>query len=341
MDYVILLTPEITMSIIYTDRGLYQLSPYASEAELEEAILKVKHELFGVNRIYLDVKKKIGKRGFQENIPDGYLIDLSSKSPRLYFVENELANHDAIRHIAMQIMGFSIAFKSEPQKVRNILFEELHNKDDIKNICNSYISLNGYRNFDHFLDCLIAHPFSVLIIIDDQHNKLENAIIPQLNFNVDVIHLIRYKNSDNNYFYHFRPFLQDVIEDDKGVTKVININPVEVDTIIVPAQDEGFQNVFLNENRWHEVRMESSMRERIKYIACYRISPISAITHLAKIKSIESWGENGKWVINFEAKAEEINTISLKKDGKVKAPQSHRYGLKDKLLQATTLDEVW
>ncbi len=76
------------MSVIYTDNGLYQLSPFANEAELEKAIQKVKLELFGVNRIYLDVKKKIGKRGVHENIPDGYLIDLSSKIPRLYFVEN-------------------------------------------------------------------------------------------------------------------------------------------------------------------------------------------------------------------------------------------------------------
>ncbi len=329
------------MCVIYTDEGLYQVAPYANEADLEESIQKVKLKLFGDSRIYIDVKKKIGKKGFQENIPDGYLIDLSGKIPRLYFVENELVSHDAIRHIAMQVMGFSIAFAIEPRRVRSILFEELHHKNEIKNICDNYISSYGYRNFDHFLDCLIENPFSVLIIIDDQHSKLENAIIQQFKFNIDVIRLIRYKNSDNDYFYRFKPFLQNIIEDDNGLTKVTSFNPSEVDTIIVPAREDGFQEVFLNENRWHEVRMESSMCERIKYVACYRVSPISAITHLAKIKSIEPWGDSSKWVINFDEPAREITPIPLKKDGRVKAPQSHRYALKDKLLQATTLDELW
>jgi hypothetical protein len=328
------------MSTIYTDNGLYQLDPFANEADLEKAINKIRFELFGASRIYLDVKKKIGKKGYHENIPDGYLIDLSSKPPRLYFVENELISHDAVRHIAMQIMGFYISFGCEPKKVRNILLEELHENKEIKNICDSYISFHGYRNFDHFLDCLIDHPFSVLIIMDEENSKLENAILPQFKFNVDVIHLARYKNSDNNCFYHFRPFLQDIIEDQNGITQVKNINPAEVDTIIVPAREEGFQEVFLNENRWYEIRMESSMRERVKYIACYRVSPISAITHLARVKSIEPWG-SGKWIINFEEMAKEINPIVLKKDGKIKAPQSHRYALKDKLLQAITLDDIW
>ncbi|CZG54927.1 Uncharacterised protein [Legionella pneumophila] len=329
------------MGVIYTDHGLYQLAPFSNEAELEEAIQKVKLELFGANRIYLDVKKKIGKRGFHENIPDGYLIDLNSKTPRLYFVENELVSHDAVRHIAPQILGFLISSGFDLKKVRDILLEELHSHDEIKTICDNYISFHGYRNFDHFLNSLIENQFSVLVIIDEEHSKLKNAVIPWLKINVDVIHLSRYRNSDNNYYYSFTPFLQDVIEDYNGVTQVTNINPNEVDTIIVPARNNGFLEVFLNQNRWYEVRIESSMREKIKYIACYRVSPISAITHLARVKSIEPWGDNGKWVINFEGKAEEIKTIVLNKNGKVKAPQSHRYALRDQLLNATTLDEIW
>jgi hypothetical protein len=35
--------------------------------------------------------------------PDGYLIDPSGQVPRLYVVENELAAHDPLRHIAVQI----------------------------------------------------------------------------------------------------------------------------------------------------------------------------------------------------------------------------------------------
>ncbi|MFO3395012.1 hypothetical protein SCZ83_16590, partial [Legionella pneumophila serogroup 8] len=323
---------------IYTDNGLYQLDPFANEAELEQAIQKVKFDLFGDNRFYLDIKKKIGKKGVHANIPDGYLLDLSNNIPRLYFVENELSSHDAFKHIAAQIIGFFASFDAEPRKIRNILLEELNQNYELKNICNNYISLHNYRNFDHFLDCLIDNLRSVLIIIDEEHIALENFVIPRLNIHVDVLYLARYQSVDNNYIYHFSPFLQNVIEDNNGVVRVKNINPLEIDTIVVPIREQWFQN-FLTESRYYGLRLESSMRERIKYIACYRVSPISAITHLAKIKSIEPWGNTGKWFINFE-KIEEIKAISLNKNGKVKAPQNHRYTLRNKLLNATTLDDI-
>jgi hypothetical protein len=328
------------MNTIYTDNGVYRLDPFLIEDELEEAIQKIKVELFGINRIYLNVKKKIGERGFQENIPDGYLIDLSAKTPRLYFVENELIGHDPLKHIAAQIVGFSVSFEYHPRKVREIIFKELHSKEEIKNICEQYILDHGYRNFDHFIDCMIADPFSAIIIIDEESSRLE-AVLSKIKLNIDVIYVNRYRNYENNFFYLFRPFLQDVIVDCKGATQVKNLNPSELDTIVVPARDDGFQDVFINENRWYELRIESSMRDRVKYIACYRVSPRSAITHIAKIKSIEPWGDNGKWVINFEGNAEEIPAIVLNMDGRVKAPQSHRYALRERLLKATTLDDIW
>ncbi|HAT1658636.1 TPA: hypothetical protein I8Y75_000734 [Legionella pneumophila] len=326
------------MNTIYTNNGLYQLDPFVNEADLEQAIQKVKFELFGDNRIYLDIKKKIGKKGIHENIPDGYLLDLNNKIPRLYFVENELSSHDAFKHIAAQIIGFFTSFDADPRKIRNILFDELNNNYELKNICDNYISLHNYRSFDHFLDCLIENLLSILVIIDEEHVVLENFVIPRLNVPVDVIYLNRYKSVDSNYIYHFSPFLQNIIEDNNGVVQVTNINPSEIDTIVVPIREKWFEN-FLNKNRYYGLRLESSMRERIKYIACYRVSPISAITHLAKIKSIEPWENSGKWVINFE-KIEEINAIPLNKNGKVKAPQNQRYTLRNKLLNAISLDDI-
>ncbi|QRN02552.1 hypothetical protein GH742_00930 [Legionella sp. MW5194] len=94
------------MNTISTNNGLYHLDPFANEAKLEQAINNVKFELFGNNRFYLDIKKKIGKKGVHGNIPDGYLVDLNNNTPRLYFVENELSRHDAFKHIGAQIMGF-------------------------------------------------------------------------------------------------------------------------------------------------------------------------------------------------------------------------------------------
>jgi hypothetical protein len=93
----------------WTANGSYRKVGYASESDLESAIIEVQHDLFGANRIYLDVKKKIGNKGVR-NIPDGYLIALNRKEPRLYVVENELKSHDPLRHIAVQILEFSYVF---------------------------------------------------------------------------------------------------------------------------------------------------------------------------------------------------------------------------------------
>ena len=41
------------------------------------------------------------------------------------------------------------------------------------------------------------------------------------------------------------------------------------DTIIVPAQKEGFERVFLRENCWYAIRISGGMLEKIKWIAAY------------------------------------------------------------------------
>jgi hypothetical protein len=50
------------MYMIWTTNGSYKRAGYADEADLEAAIIEVQRDLFGANRIYLDVKKKIGTR---------------------------------------------------------------------------------------------------------------------------------------------------------------------------------------------------------------------------------------------------------------------------------------
>ena len=69
-------------SVIWTPSGIYQRVEYSSEADLEKAILQVQQQLFGPYRIYLDIKKKIGRMKGIRNIPDGYLIDLSGRLPQ-------------------------------------------------------------------------------------------------------------------------------------------------------------------------------------------------------------------------------------------------------------------
>ena len=55
------------MSMIWTSAGPYRRAGFKKEAELEAAIWGVRDQLFGNNRIYLPVKKKIGSKGGPRN----------------------------------------------------------------------------------------------------------------------------------------------------------------------------------------------------------------------------------------------------------------------------------
>ena len=59
------------MSIVWTNSGQFRLTHYASESDLEATIVKLQKELFGIERVYVDVKRKIGGKTGPKNIPDG------------------------------------------------------------------------------------------------------------------------------------------------------------------------------------------------------------------------------------------------------------------------------
>src|SRR3989442_1943652 len=128
--------------------------------------------------MYLDVKKKIGVKGSLMNIPDGYLLDLSGQKPRLYVVENELAAHDPLRHVAVQILQFSLSFEAEPRKVRNILFDALQGQADLRMRCEKYAASHGYRNLDHMLDYLVSEtPFPPLATFAEGPANFEKGLL--------------------------------------------------------------------------------------------------------------------------------------------------------------------
>jgi hypothetical protein len=71
------------------------------------------------------------------------------------------------------------------------------------------------------------------------------------------------------------------------------------------------------------------------------VAPVSAITHIAPVKSIEPWKDSGKYVINFAEPAREFGPIRLLKKGRVKTFQNIRYTTRSKLERAKSLDNVW
>ena len=128
---------------------------------------------------------------------------------------------------------------------------------------------------------------------------------------------------------------EDISDKTKG------IDPSEIDTIVIPARKDGFQEVFIGENCWHAIRIHSSMIPKIKNIAAYQVAPESAITHFAPVRSIEQWKDSNKYILYFTEPASKIGPIRLVPKGKVKALQNARYTSVERLQNAANLDEAF
>ena len=323
--------------MIWTDKELYFDAPYQKEVELEEAVQTVKGTLFGNSRIYLEVKRRIGAKGKTKNVPDGYLLDLSNeKDPKIFAVENDLASHQHLKHIAVQILEFSLSFESSKTKVKNIIKEALAQLPEEWKKCERFALDHGYQNVDFLLESIVhkRDSFNALLIIDEVGEELETVLINRFRFPVEIITLNRFKSSKGKYVYQFEPFLYEVTQDSSKVELS------EVDTIVVAARKEGFRDVFIAQDCWHAIRLNSSMIPKIKYIAVYQVSPISAITHIAEIKSIEPYQDTNKYILHFIDKAQKVDPIKLGKD-KGKAPQSPRYSAMEVIRKAKTMDDVF
>lgn len=323
--------------MLWNKQEKYNLLPYENEAELEDAVNKVKERLFGPDRLYLDDKKKIGSKGNTNNLPDGYLIDLTNqRDPKIFVVENDLASHQHLKHIAVQILEFSLSFESSKVKVKNVIKEMLQSRPDEWVKCEKFARDNGFENVDYLLESIIHKPdsFNALLIIDELGEELETVLISRFKFPVETITLRRFQSDKGTILYDFEPFLNEVSED----TEKVSIT--DIDTIVVPAREDGFKEVFLGENCWYAIRLNSSMIPKIKYIAAYEVAPISAITHIAQVKSIEQFKDTNKYILTFTEPAEKIKKVPIGKS-KGKAPQSPRYSSKSRILSAKSLDEVF
>ncbi|MHB9140859.1 MAG: GIY-YIG nuclease family protein [Paludibacter sp.] len=116
-------------------------------------------------------------------------------------------------------------------------------------------------------------------------------------------------------------------------------NPIN-DTVVVPAQEDGFKEVFLGENCWYAIRIGGGMLNEIKYIAAYQSAPISAITHYAEVDTIEAYGDGGKYKLNFKSAATQIEPIKFG-NAKTGSLQSTRYTSFEKLMKAKSVKELF
>ncbi|MGB3182333.1 MAG: hypothetical protein WBB45_13155 [Cyclobacteriaceae bacterium] len=286
---------------------------------------------------YLNNKRRIGSSNGTKNLPDGYLIDLSnSRDPKIFVVENDLASHQHLKHIAVQILEFSLSFESSKVKVKNIIKAMLQTRPDAWAQCEGFARNHGYENVDYLLESMVHKPnaFNALLIIDELGDELETVLISRFKFPVETITLRRFKSNTGSTLYEFEPFLKEVKED----TEKVSIEAI--DTIVVPAREDGFKETFIDENQWYAVRLNASMIPKIKHIAAYQTSPVSAITHIAEVKTIKQWKDTNKYVLTFTEPAEKIKKVRLG-ENRTKAPQGPRYSSKEKILTASSLDDVF
>jgi hypothetical protein len=114
----------------------------------------------------------------------------------------------------------------------------------------------------------------------------------------------------------------------------------ELDTVVVPAKQGGFERVFLGQKAWHAIRIGGGMLPKIKYIAAYRSQPESAVTHYAPVASIEHYGEEGKYKLIFAEPAKPIGPIPFA-DAPQGSMQGPRYTSFQKLMTAKKLTDLF
>ena len=328
------------MERIVSGNDIYYLKEYQLEKDFEQDVVANYRHIFGNDTVYIDIKKKIGDNIV--TIPDGYLLDFTfSNNPRLYIIENELSVHDAYKHIGTQLLKFAVSYKQSRLKIKQYILDYLSKSPTNMTFIESKASEMGYRNIDAMLESMIYRDtVDAIVIIDNSSAELEN-VLSHLSMKIDIIEFKAYENNKGNRLYKFIPFNNEVKEFVAARSGTKSVSPEDIDTIVVPAQEEGFQSAFIESNAWWQIRISVSMLDKIKYIAAYRTAPVSAITHVAEVDRIERYKDTNKYILYFKEPAKEIPHIELDKDKKGVAPQASRYTNYARLMSATKLSEVF
>lgn len=86
-------------------------------------------------------------------------------------------------------------------------------------------------------------------------------------------------------------------------------NLVDLNTIVVPSHPKGFDEVFLKQRRWPNLKIDKDRKEHVKFIAVYQTRPVSAITHYAEIERFEPLPRVGRYNVFFKGNPIEIRPV--------------------------------
>jgi len=327
------------MANIIINNKRYDLIEFDSEDEFEKAVILNSDNLFGKDTIYVDVKKRFGKKdSYNKGIPDGYLIDFTSeKQPQLYFVENELSSHDVYSHITEQLLRFSTAIKTSQTQIRKKLLEVIKSDNVLsQNIC-AHLENTPFSNIDELMNFMVDRKIKIVLVIDEATTDLNDSL-DVFRERPDIVTMKRYMYK-NEVAYFYEPMREEVIdmEDRKLSSKV---DTVDFDTIVCPAFEDGFKHAYLENDAWWAIRISQKAREQLNFLAIYEKTPIGAVRHYAEIDHIEPYKDSGKFIVYLKNK-KTIPSIELDKGKKGVAPQSPRFTTLQKLLSAKKISDLW
>lgn len=336
------------MSVLSNNKT-FNLFHFKTEAEFEKLVENLADNIFGTSSIYISKKKRI-KGSEIISIPDAYVIDMADPAkPSLFIIENEIVSHDPFKHIGIQLLRFATSFKEAKIDLRKHLMAEITADKGKLARLESNCKNSNYRNIDSYLDEAVFGEFKALVIIDDAREELNN-VITKINADISVLEIKTFIAEDGEYIY-----LHDTLydEDEMDIIPVINKKNknktkdnlkrrqrrAQCDTIVVPAQIDGFKKEYLGNNQWFAIRIGAAMKERIKYIAAYQVAPVSAITYVAEIDSILPYQNTGKYLVKFKKAAIQL-PVSIKLKDTTKKPQGPVYVKYSDLKKAKSIDEL-
>lgn len=309
---------------------------YTKECDFEKMIVENADAILESAGIYFDIKKLIGIPKKGAAIPDGYFLDLTfHNAPCLYLVEVELHNHDVYGHIGEQILRFGISSETDKYKMKKTFLSEIEKDGKKQQKLQEFFEKSRYSNMNELMDKVIyENKPAAIIVIDEATDELFH-VMAQLTMSTEVIEVQTYV-SGNKKLHRFSPFKGEIMTDLPS-----DIDADELDTIVVPAREDGFREEFMKNNCWFAIRISGAMLDKIKYIAAYQVAPVSAITYLAEVEKIEKYKDTNKYIVHFRGGTlRRINKISLGKK-KGLAPQAPRYSSYKTIMKADTLDDLW
>ena len=330
------------MTKLLIGSALFKQAKFGGEPELERVVVKNSKLIFGDKTVYFDVKKRVSSpKGDILSIPDGYVLNFQESRPRLWIIENEISTHDAFKDIGVQLWKFANSFRQGSRKVKNFLLEEIKNNNEINKKVSELMKESRFPNFSELLDFVVFdQEYGFIVVIDERTEDLD-FVFKQLAKQPEVIEIKKYVNTSNpnEVVFRFSEFQEEIKE---AITKQVK-NISDVDTIVCPANEEGFKSVFLDENRWYAIRMSPSIISQIKYIAMYETAPVSAIRWIGFVQDIRPYKDTGKYEVVLSERKKLDKPLKLSKDEGKKgiAPRGPRYTKMEFIQKARKLSDIF